>query len=92
MAIAGLKGSFLLISFLNLDPVISIKEIKFAENLDIIKLVKKLTNQRNRIAILYCDGIETLVINTKLQGTILFGHKDHWHTCRAYGFPNVTLL
>jgi hypothetical protein len=92
MAIVGSKGSFLLISFLNSDLVISIKEIKFAENLGIIKLVKKLTNQRNRIAILYCDGIETLVINTKLQGTILFGHKDHWYTYRAYGFPDVTLL
>jgi hypothetical protein len=65
MAIAGLKGSFPLISFLNLDPVISIKEVKFAENLGIIKLVKKLTNQRNRMAILYHDGIKTLVINTK---------------------------
>jgi hypothetical protein len=77
MAIAGSKGSFPLISFLNLDLVISIKEIKFAENLGIIKPVKKLTNQRNRIAILYCDGIKTSVINTKLQGTILFGCKDH---------------
>jgi hypothetical protein len=77
MAIAGSKGSFPLISFLNLDLVISIKEIKFAKNLSIIKLVKKLTNQRNKIAILHCDGIKTLVINTKLQGTILFGHKDH---------------
>jgi hypothetical protein len=66
MAIAGLKGSFPLISFLNLDLVISIKEVKFAEDLGIIKLVKKLTNQRNRIVILYCDGIETLVINIKL--------------------------
>jgi hypothetical protein len=92
MAIAGLKGSFPLISFLNSDLVISIKEIKFAENLGIIKLVKKLTNQRNRIAILHYDGIETSVINTKLQGTILFGCKDHWRTCRAYGFPNMTFL
>jgi hypothetical protein len=92
MAIAGLKGSFPLISFLNSDLVISIKEIKFAENLSIIKLVKKLTNQRNRIAILHHDGIETLVINTKSQGTILFGHKDHWYTCRAHGFPDMTLL
>jgi hypothetical protein len=66
MAIVGLKGSFLLISFLNLDLVISIKEIKFVENLSIIKLVKKLINQRNRIVILYCDDIKTLVINTKL--------------------------
>jgi hypothetical protein len=65
MAIAGLKGSFPLISFLNLDLVISVKEIKFAENLGIIKLVKKLTNQRNRIVILHYDGIETLVINIK---------------------------
>jgi hypothetical protein len=66
MAIAGLKGSFPLISFLNSDLVISVKEIKFAENLGIIKPVKKLTNQRNRIAILHCDGIKTLVINIKL--------------------------
>jgi hypothetical protein len=92
MAIAGSKGSFPLISFLNSDLVISIKEIKFAENLGIIKPVKKLINQRNRIAILHCDGIETSVINIKSQGTILFGHKDHWRTCRAHGFPNVTLL
>jgi hypothetical protein len=92
MAIVGLKGSFLLISFLNLDLVISIKEIKFAENLGIIKPVKKLTNQRNRIVILHYNGIETLVINIKLQGTILFGRKDHWRTCRAHGFPDMTLL
>ena len=65
MAIAGSKSSFLLISFLNSDLVISIKEVKFAENLGIIKLVKKLTNQRNRIVILHHDGIETLVINIK---------------------------
>jgi hypothetical protein len=65
MAIVGLKGSFPLISFLNLDLVISIKEVKFAKNLSIIKPVKKLTNQRNRIAILHYDGIKTLVINTK---------------------------
>jgi hypothetical protein len=77
MAIAGLKGSFPLISFLNLDLVISVKEVKFTKNLSIIKLVKKLTNQRNRIVILYYDGIKTLVINTKSQGTILFGYKDH---------------
>ena len=44
MAIAGLKGSFLLISFLYLDSIVSIKEVKFAKNLSIIKLVKKLTN------------------------------------------------
>jgi hypothetical protein len=92
MAIVGSKGSFPLISFLNLDPVISIKEIKFTENLGIIKLVKKLTNQRNKIAILHYDGIKTLVINTKSQGTILFGRKDHWHTCRAHGFPDITFL
>jgi hypothetical protein len=92
MAIVGSKGSFLVISFLNLDLVISIKEVKFTENLGIIKLVKKLTNQRNRIAILHHDGIETSVINIKLQGTILFGHKDHWHTYRAHGFPDVTFL
>jgi hypothetical protein len=92
MAIVGSKGSFPLISFLNLDLVISVKEVKFTKNLGIIKLVKKLTNQRNRIAILYCDSIETLVINIKLQGTILFRHKDHWHTYRAYRFPNMTFL
>jgi hypothetical protein len=44
MAIVGSKGSFLLISFLNSDLVISIKEVKFAEDLGIIKPVKKLTN------------------------------------------------
>jgi hypothetical protein len=44
MAIVGSKGSFPLISFLNLDLIISVKEIKFAENLGIIKPVKKLTN------------------------------------------------
>jgi hypothetical protein len=66
MAIVGLKGSFPVISFLNLDLVISIKEVKFAKNLSIIKLVKKLTNQRNRIAILHYNGIETSVINAKL--------------------------
>jgi hypothetical protein len=36
----GLKGSFLLISFLYLDSIVSIKEVKFAEDLGTMEAIK----------------------------------------------------
>jgi hypothetical protein len=92
MPIAGLKGSLLFISFLDLDLIVSIKKVDFTEDLGAIKLIEKFTNQWNRVAILYCDGIETSIINTELQGTILLRCKNHCCTCRAHGLPDMTFL
>jgi hypothetical protein len=66
MPIVGLKGSLPFISFLDLDLIVSIKKVNFTEDLGTIKLIEKFTNQWNRVAILYCDGIETSIINTEL--------------------------
>jgi hypothetical protein len=63
MPIAGLKGSLPFISFLDSDSIVSIKKVDFTEDLGAIKPIKKFTNQWNRVAILYCDGIETSIIN-----------------------------
>jgi hypothetical protein len=40
VAIAGSKGSFLLISFLYLDSIVSVKEVKFAEDLNAIEAIE----------------------------------------------------
>jgi hypothetical protein len=40
VAIAGSKGSFPLISFLYLDLIVSIKEVKFAEDLGTMEAIK----------------------------------------------------
>ena len=66
VAIAGLKGSFLLISFLYLDLIVSVKKVEFAEDLSTIEAIKQFTNQQNRVAIFHCDGIKTLIVYTKL--------------------------
>jgi hypothetical protein len=92
MPIVGLKSSLPFISFLNSDSIVSIKKVNFTEDLGTIKPIKKFTNQWNRVAILYCDGIKTLIINTELQGTILLGCKNHCYTCRAHGLPDMTFL
>jgi hypothetical protein len=65
MPIVGLKGSLPFIFFLDSDSIVSIKKVDFTEDLGAIKPIEKFTNQWNRVAILYCDGIETLIINTK---------------------------
>jgi hypothetical protein len=90
--IVGLKGSFPLISILYLDPVISVKEVEFAEYLGALELIKEFTNQWNRITILDSNGIETSIIYTKSQSTILLGCKDDCSTRRAHGFPDMTFL
>jgi hypothetical protein len=40
VAIVGLKGSFPLISFLYLDLIVSVKEVKFAEDLGAMEAIK----------------------------------------------------
>jgi hypothetical protein len=40
VAIAGLKGGFLLISFLYLDSIVSVKEVKFAEDLGAMEAIE----------------------------------------------------
>jgi hypothetical protein len=45
MPITGLKGSFPLISILYSDPVISVKEVEFAEYLGALESIKEFTNQ-----------------------------------------------
>jgi hypothetical protein len=92
MPIAGLKGSLPLISFLDLDSIVSIKKVNFTKDLGTIKPIKKFTNQWNRVTILYCDGIKTSIINIKPQGTILLRCKNHCCTCRAHRLPDITFL
>jgi hypothetical protein len=92
VAIAGLKGGFPFISFLYLNSVVGIKEVEFAEYLGALESIKEFTNQWNRIMILDSNSIETLIIYTKSQSTILLRCKDDHGTCRAYRFPDVTFL
>jgi hypothetical protein len=92
VAIAGSKGGFPFISFLYLNSVVGIKEVNLAEDLGTMELIKEFTNKQNRVAILDSKGIETLIIYTKSQGTILLRRKNDHGTCRAYGFPDVTFL
>jgi hypothetical protein len=88
----GLKGSLPFISFLDLDLIVNIKKVNFTEDLGTIKPIKKFTNQWNRVVILYCDSIETSIINTEPQGTILLRYKNHYYTCRAHRLPDMTFL
>jgi hypothetical protein len=92
VAIAGSKGSFPFISFLYLNLVVGIKEVNLAEDLGTMESIKEFTNKQNRVAILDSKGIETSIIYTKSQGTILLGRKNDHGTCRAHGFPDMTFL
>jgi hypothetical protein len=92
VAIAGLKGGFPFISFLYSNSVVGVKEVDLAKDLGTIESIKEFTNKQNRVAILDSKGIETSIIYTKSQGTILLRCKNDRGTCRAHGFPDVTFL
>jgi hypothetical protein len=92
VSISGPKGGFLLISFLNSYSVVSVKEVEFAEDLGAMEAVEKFTDQGNRVAVFHREGVEASVVYTKSHSTILLGRKDHWRTCRAHGFPDMTFF
>jgi hypothetical protein len=75
-----------------LNSVVGIKEVNLAEDLGAMESIKEFTNKQNRVAILNSKGIETSIIYTKSQGTILLGRKNYHGTCRAHGFPDMTFL
>lgn len=71
------KHGFLLVTLLNSHLMISTSKVQLNKLLDVIKLVLKLADERQRVAIFDSQIIEILIIDSQAKASIeLFIKKD----------------
>ena len=70
MTISYLKGRLLLVSLLNLEPIIGVIKVKFSEDLNLRKTVKYLAYERDRILVLNSNLIKFAVVYAEPYYTI----------------------
>ncbi|KAG5352296.1 hypothetical protein C0989_002898 [Termitomyces sp. Mn162] len=61
-SLVGLEGGLPLVSFLDMHIVVAPLNIQFSEVSCTLEVVSKLGDEGKRVAILYCHGIENLII------------------------------
>ena len=71
-AIAGMEGGFQLITFLNLDKVVSMSEINFGEESGPARTIKEVRDTGERVTVLLHDFVEAPEVDTKPERAILF--------------------
>ena len=72
-----------LISLPYLDQVVGVLEIQLHEEACLLERGEGRGDERNGVAILHCDGVETSVIDAGPERTILFPHKEEAGACRG---------
>ena len=74
------EDGFPLITFVNLDKMVSILEINFSEELSLLRSVQEVGDVGKQIIVFLCDLVEVPEINTELKGTIFLLDKQDWST------------
>jgi hypothetical protein len=87
MAIAGPESRLLFVFFTNSYPIIYILEIQLCKDLGSSEPVKSLINKRKRMPILDRNLIESIIIDTKVQPSILLGNKKDRRPYWAFTGP-----
>ncbi len=82
MPVAGLKGSFLFIALNNTHVMVRIADINFGEVLSAPEPIESFANQVLGVPILLRDQVETPLVDTQAETTILFQHEKDRGTGR----------
>ena len=90
ISIVSPKSCLLLVSFTNSYIIIYILKIQLYKYLSSLEPIKGLINKRKQILILNRDFIKAIIINIKLQPTILLRNKEDRRSYRAYTRPYLT--
>ncbi|KAG5335719.1 hypothetical protein C0989_000561 [Termitomyces sp. Mn162] len=67
----GLESDLPLVSILDMHIVVAPPDVQFSEVLHTLEVVDELGDEGEGVAILYCHGIENLIILNQLEQTIL---------------------
>ena len=63
VAVSRTKGRFPLVTFPYPYPIVSVSEVDFRKDDRAVKPIEKLVDERERVAVLDCEGIQTSVVN-----------------------------
>ena len=90
------EGGLPLVSFLDLNIVISRPDIHLGEDRCSFKLVNKVRDQRKGVDIFDSVFVQVMIILTRAEGAILLSYKEEWGCLRQLGgsdfsFPKVVL-
>ena len=75
-SIVYVESSFSFVSFSNMNKMVSVSEVEDCIDSSFSGSLKKVGNQQKRIVILFHDLIETLVIDTKMKGSIFLVNEE----------------
>ena len=82
VAVAHPEGHLPLITLLDLDQVVHQPDVKLSVHFHADQPVKRLVDQGQRVAVLLGEVVELSIVDTQLQGAILFLHKEDRHPQR----------
>ena len=88
----GSKGSLPFISFLNANKVEGVLQINNRKDRTALGAVKEIVNERKRISVLLCDGIQATIINTKTKFTSLATSEENRRSSRRSRTTNEALF
>ena len=90
IAVLYLEGCFSLITFTNFHLIICVCQVQLNKTLGTTQAIKRLANQRQRVAILDCQVIESLIIYAQAEATVFFLNKWYRSTGRGLGKSDET--
>ena len=80
VAIAGTESGFVFVAFCNPQLVVCIHHIQPGKVFRIFEAVEKLRDEREGIAVLDCDVVELVIVDTKTEGAIRLFDEENWGT------------
>lgn len=76
----------------NTDQVKGVLEINDRENFTTLHPIEEIMDERDRVLVLFCDGIEGSVIDAEAKLSSLTSDEQDWGGSRGCGAPNETLF
>jgi hypothetical protein len=73
------------VTFSDSNVVVAITKVDFSINCGMMKAIKELIDEGERVAALLCNSIEHVIVNTQAEPTILFLCEQDWRACRGGG-------
>ena len=90
-AITGSEGGFVFVADFDGNLVITSEEIEFCEEFGVCEAVMKVVDSWKREVVFLRDFVQTAIVNTHANGSILFLDKEDGGTKRACGGAYVSM-
>ena len=81
--IVSVESGFPLMSFSDPYEVVGMPKIDLGVNMSRARSIEKIRDEWEWIAILVCDAVQTPIVNTESQRTVLFLYKKDRSTTRS---------